>query len=44
MGLFDLFSADELLEMQPCIFDDLDGVGFRQPARGLVWDPEVEEP
>lgn len=41
MGLFDLFSADELMEMQPCIFDDLDGVGFRQPIDGLPWDPEM---
>jgi hypothetical protein len=41
MGLFDLFSAPELMEIQPCIFDDLDGVGFRKPMAGLAWDPEV---
>lgn len=41
MGLFDLFSATELMEMQPCIFDDLDGVGFKYPVNGLIWDPEV---
>jgi len=42
MGMYDLFTASELMEMQPCIFDDLDGVGFRQPAiEGLAWDPEV---
>jgi 3'-phosphoadenosine 5'-phosphosulfate sulfotransferase (PAPS reductase)/FAD synthetase len=44
MGMFDIFSAAELMEMQPCIFDDLDGVGFRQPAGGdeMTWDPEAE--
>jgi 3'-phosphoadenosine 5'-phosphosulfate sulfotransferase (PAPS reductase)/FAD synthetase len=41
MGLFDLFSAEELMEIQPCIFDDLDGVGFRSRVDGLAWDPEV---
>jgi len=40
MAIFDLFSAEELMEMQPCIFDDLDGIGFRRPVDGL-WDPEV---
>lgn len=42
MGLFDIFSAKELMEMQPCVFDDLDGIGFGAPTDdGLVFDPEV---
>lgn len=45
MGLFDLFSARELMDIQPCVFDDLDGVGFNQSqsfGNGLVWDPETD--
>ena len=40
MGMFDLFSAKELMEIQPCVFDDLDGIGYKN-GNGLVWDPEV---
>ena len=40
--LFDLFPTDELLDAQPCIFDDLDGLGGRpEPDTGLEYDPEV---
>jgi 3'-phosphoadenosine 5'-phosphosulfate sulfotransferase (PAPS reductase)/FAD synthetase len=43
MGLFDIFSARELMDIQPCVFDDLDGVGFNQSTHdGLVWDPEAD--
>jgi len=40
--LFDLFPTDELLDAQPCVFDDLDGLGGRpEPDAGLEYDPEV---
>lgn len=41
LTLMDLFSVDELVEMQPCVFDDLDGRGgLVRPAGGLVYDSE----
>jgi len=41
-SLFDLFPTDELLDAQPCVFDDLDGFGGRpEPDTGLEYDPEV---
>ena len=43
MGFFDMFTANELIEMQPCIFDDLDGVGFREQGKDIEWDPEVRD-
>ena len=39
--LFDLFPTDELLDAQPCVFDDLDGLGGRPEPTGLEYDPEV---
>jgi hypothetical protein len=43
LTLNDLFSADELIQMQPCVFDDLDGRGGREAPQGLVYDPEMLE-
>ena len=40
MTLFDAFSTEELIEAQPCVFDDLDGRGGI-PVQGLAYDPEV---
>lgn len=42
LTLSDIFSTGELLEMQPCVFDDLDGRGGQSPPPGLVYDPETE--
>ena len=39
--LFDLFSTKELLDAQPCVFDDLGGLGGRPEPTGLEYDPEV---
>ena len=39
--LFDLFSTKELLDAQPCVFDDLAGLGGRPEPTGLEYDPEV---
>ena len=39
-SLFDLFSTEELIDIQPCVLDDLDGLGGR-PEAGLEHDPEV---
>jgi len=39
--LFDLFPTGELLDAQPCVFDDLDGLGGRPEPDSLEYDPEV---
>ena len=41
LTLFDSFSVDELIDVQPCVFDDLDGLGGHPAHDGLVYDPEV---
>ena len=43
LTLFDEFSTEELIEAQPCVFDDLDGLGGHSAHDGLVYDPEVDE-
>jgi len=41
LTLMDLFSVDELVDMQPCVFDDLDGRGgLERPDGGLVYESE----
>jgi len=40
MTLFDAFETEELIEAQPCVFDDLDGLPLA--SADLVYDPEVE--
>ena len=39
--LFDSVETDELIEMQPCAFDDLDGMGGMNAQKELVYDPEI---
>jgi len=42
LELFDMFTTEELIEAQPCVFDDLDGLGGRPDYDGLSYDPEAE--
>jgi len=42
LTLFDQFTTEELIEAQPCVFDDLDGLGGHPAHDGLAYDPEVE--
>lgn len=42
MSLFDVFSAEELLEQRPCIFDSLDRLVMQEEDTGVVFDPEVD--
>ena len=41
LALFDVFSTEELIEVQPCVFDDLDGLGGHPAKEPVVYDPEV---
>jgi 3'-phosphoadenosine 5'-phosphosulfate sulfotransferase (PAPS reductase)/FAD synthetase len=41
--LFDSVETDELIEMQPCAFDDLDGMGGMAALKELAYDPEMGE-
>jgi len=34
--------TNELIDAQPCVFDDLDGLGGMTAPGGLVYDPELE--
>jgi len=43
LTLFDVFSDEELIDAQPCVFDDLDGRGGMLRPEDLVYDPEVDE-
>lgn len=38
---FDGIETDELIDMQPCVFDDLDGMGGMQRSEEMMYDPEV---
>lgn len=41
--LFDMFTTEELIDVQPCVFDDLDGIGGQPaPGDGDIYDPEVD--
>lgn len=42
LTLFDSFSDEDLIDAQPCVFDDLDGTGGRQSFDGLIYDLEAE--
>jgi len=42
LSLFDAFETEELIEAQPCTFDDLDGLGGWEADSGLFYDPEVD--
>jgi 3'-phosphoadenosine 5'-phosphosulfate sulfotransferase (PAPS reductase)/FAD synthetase len=39
--LFDTVETAELIDMQPCAFDDLDGMGGMAALKELVYDPEL---
>lgn len=43
LTLNDIFTVEELIEMQPCVFDDLDGRGGLAQPDGLVYDPEADD-
>lgn len=43
MNIFDTVDTDELIEIQPCVFDDMDGLGGLANPGGLIYDPEVDE-
>jgi len=42
MTIFDVFTAEELIEAQPCILDDMDGLGGEPSPGGLIYDPESD--
>jgi 3'-phosphoadenosine 5'-phosphosulfate sulfotransferase (PAPS reductase)/FAD synthetase len=43
LSIFDSTNTEELIEFQPCVFDDLDGLGGMNSIDGLVYDPETDE-
>jgi len=42
LTLWDAFEPEELIEAQPCVLDDLDGLGGRDGGLELAYDAEVE--
>lgn len=42
MTIFDTVDTEELIDMQPCVFDDMDGLGGADVSDGLIYDPETE--
>jgi 3'-phosphoadenosine 5'-phosphosulfate sulfotransferase (PAPS reductase)/FAD synthetase len=42
MTIFDTVDTDDLIDMQPCIFDDMDGLGGMTAPGGIVYDPEID--
>jgi hypothetical protein len=42
LSMFDTVDTNDLIEMQPCAFDDMDGLGGMSGPEGLVYDPELE--
>lgn len=42
LTLWDAFEPEELMEVQPCVLDDLDGLGGRDGGLELAYDAEVE--
>jgi 3'-phosphoadenosine 5'-phosphosulfate sulfotransferase (PAPS reductase)/FAD synthetase len=43
LSMFDAVDVDELIDIQPCVFDDIDGLGGSDYPDELVYDPEVTE-
>jgi hypothetical protein len=43
LSMFDAVDTDELIDIQPCVFDDMDGLGGSDYPDGLIYDPEVTE-
>jgi 3'-phosphoadenosine 5'-phosphosulfate sulfotransferase (PAPS reductase)/FAD synthetase len=42
MTIFDTTEVDELIDIQPCVFDDMDGLGGMNASEELVYDPETD--
>lgn len=42
LTIFDSVETNELIDIQPCVFDDLDGLGGTNAPDGLIYDPEAE--
>jgi 3'-phosphoadenosine 5'-phosphosulfate sulfotransferase (PAPS reductase)/FAD synthetase len=42
LTLFDSVDTNELIDIQPCVFDDIDGMGGKGSPDGLIYDPEAE--
>ena len=42
MNIFDTTETEELIDIQPCVFDDMDGLGGLGKITELVYDPELE--
>jgi 3'-phosphoadenosine 5'-phosphosulfate sulfotransferase (PAPS reductase)/FAD synthetase len=42
LTLFDAFTPEELIDAQPCVFDDMDGRGGMRRPDELIYDPEVD--
>jgi hypothetical protein len=36
-----MVDTDELITMQPCIFDDMDGLGGKDRPEDMIYDPET---
>ena len=43
LTLFDTLTTDQLITVQPCALDDLDGLGGKD-TQGLVYDDQVDDP
>lgn len=42
LTIFDSIETDELIDVQPCVFDDTDGLGGNDYSDDMVFDPDVE--
>lgn len=42
LTIFDSVETNELIDIQPCVFDDKDGLGGTNAPDGLIYDPETE--
>ena len=43
MNIFDTVDTNELIDIQPCVFDDVDGLGGMSYPHDLIYDPEMIE-
>lgn len=42
MTIFDTIDIDDLIDMQPCVFDDIDGMGGKTKPNDMIYDPETD--
>ena len=42
LSMFDTTDTNDLIDMQPCVFDDMDGLGGMEQLSDLVYDPDVD--